>query len=101
MEEKKITGWQDAFKLIESDSSTLAQSKVREALHEKRGFKREKINKVLLGKMLRKNLKIDVDDNRVVSLFKSHIISHAIPSFTKIIGLVQHDQYHRFSGLQL
>ena len=96
-EENPVTSWQEAFKLIEEDPSAQAQATVRRALYDKKGFRKEKVDKEKLGKMLRKGLNVKTEDNNLVALFKSHIISHAIPNFTKIIGLVQHDQYHRFS----
>ncbi|MCJ8276803.1 MAG: HD domain-containing protein, partial [Bdellovibrionales bacterium] len=96
-EEKTLQTWSEAFKVIESDSSLQAQALVRRSLYETKGFKKEKASKEKVGKHLRKAMSIKVEDNHIIALFRSQLVSHAIPNFTKIIGLVQHDQYHRFS----
>jgi [protein-PII] uridylyltransferase len=36
-------------------------------------------------------------ESALVALFRSRLIDHCIPEFRGIIGLVQHDQYHRLS----
>lgn len=97
IDEQKINQWSDAFKAIENDHSIQSQSLVRRSLYESEGFKKEKVAKQKLGRFLRKAMEIDTDDQKTVAYFRSHLISHSIPGFTNIIGLVQHDQYHRYS----
>ena len=93
----KINSWKEAFQLIRVEPNLLAQYRVRRALYESRGFKKKKEKRESLGKNLRKSFHIKESEELMIALFRSHIVSHALPDFLKIIGLVQHDQYHRYS----
>ncbi len=52
---------------------------------------------VAFGKKLNQFLMPSGDEGRLVALFRSRLIDHVVPEFRKIVGYVQHDQYHRFS----
>jgi [protein-PII] uridylyltransferase len=92
-----LSTWGDSVRLLTSDTSFQAQSLVRRALYESQGFKKEKLSKLNKGRYLKKILDIKQEDDVTVAAFRSHLISHLVPSFTSVIGLVQHDQYHRYS----
>ncbi|MCB0378278.1 MAG: HD domain-containing protein [Bdellovibrionales bacterium] len=95
--EIKLSGWNDALKLLESDPSLHHQAIVRNQLYDSKGFRKEKFSSLRLGKLLRKAMVVEASDDWTVALFRSHVVSHSIPGFLPIIGLVQHDQYHRYS----
>ena len=90
-------GYQDSFKVLRKSSNYQAQGAVRRALYQTKGFRTEKLSKEKKGKIVRSILDIKQDESLTLASFKSHLISHLIPNFTPVIGLVQHDQYHRYS----
>ncbi len=93
----QVDSWQDVQKQLLSDPNLQVQGAIRKRLYETDGFKKEKISKPNKGKILKKLLDIKQTSSVTEAAFRSHVISHLIPAFTKVIGLVQHDQYHRFS----
>jgi len=96
-ESTKVTSWGESVRQIAEDRSLQSQSLVRRALYQTQGFKKEKLSKIKKGRFLKKILDISQDDAVTVAAFRSHVISHLIPNYTRVIGLVQHDQYHRYS----
>jgi len=51
----------------------------------------------LIGKNLARFLDPAALEEPMVALFRSRLIDHCVPEFRRIVGHVQHDQYHRFS----
>ena len=88
----------DLFSALENDASILMQSRVR--LKSDRLFaaaaKTPQFSKAL-GKKLNSFLMPDVAEAQLVALFRSRLIDHVVPEIRKVVGHVQHDQYHRFS----
>ena len=83
--------------MLQVDSTVLAQYRIRRALYETKSFKSKKETSGSIGRRLKKVLNIKQPDDLLVGTFRSQMIAHAIPEFMPTIGLVQHDQYHRFS----
>jgi [protein-PII] uridylyltransferase len=91
------SNWGDTLKALKKDQSLQTQAIIRKKLYDTRGFSKEKLKKTEKGKILKKILDIKTEDDLTVAAFRSQMVSHLIPNFTKVIGLVQHDQYHRYS----
>jgi [protein-PII] uridylyltransferase len=51
----------------------------------------------LIGEELTSFIDPSNDEAPLNALFRSRLIDHCVPEFRKIVGHVQHDQYHRFS----
>lgn len=94
---KKVQSLKEALALLKKDSSLHAQALIRQHHYQSHGFKGDKMSGVERGEWLKKYLDIKQDDSQTVAFFRSHLISALVPQFEPLIGLVQHDQYHRFS----
>lgn len=92
-----LKNWSDIFNKIVEDSSVHMQAIVRRKLYETKGLADEKLSREAKGQFLSDILDIHQDDKVTVGVFRSHIISQLIPTYSDVIGLVQHDQYHRYS----
>ncbi len=89
---------QDLFEALEFDSSVLMQNRVRLRIddvfeHHPRDPKLTR----MLGRKLTQFLDSAAKEAPMVALFRSRLIDHCVPEFRRIVGHVQHDQYHRFS----
>ncbi len=93
----QVDGWQDIQQKLLNEPNLQVQGFIRKRLYETNGFRKEQISKSQKGKILKKVLDVTQTDSVTEAAFRSHVISHLVPAFTKVIGLVQHDQYHRFS----
>ncbi len=82
------------FKALESDPSLLMQNRVR--LEVDRVFSAEQ-DGPQIGRLLSRIINPSRDERAMVAFFRSHLIDHCLPEFRKIIGYVQHDQYHRYT----
>lgn len=51
----------------------------------------------LIGKRLTRILDPLTGEGALLGLFRSRLIDHCLPEFRRVVGLVQHDQYHRFT----
>jgi len=89
------------FKALEIDSSILMQNHVRLAadrIFAGRAKNLIKRRDQLIGQRLTTILDpTESNDAAMVALFRSRLIDHCVPDFKKVVGYVQHDQYHRFS----
>ena len=92
-----IGGWTGAFNLLCKDPSLQNQALVQKTLDKTRGFGKAKISKKKVGCFLKKIMDIRQKESVTSAVFRSQMVSHLIPGFKKVMGLVQHDQYHRFS----
>ncbi len=87
----------DCLTLLKKDSSLQCQALIRQRMYLTDGFKKDKLSLAQKGLWLKKFMDIKQDEDKTLALFRSHLISTLIPHFNLVIGLVQHDQYHRFS----
>ncbi|MFS4459880.1 HD domain-containing protein [Bdellovibrio sp. HCB2-146] len=83
---------------LHKNSNVLVQKKVREHLDELFPEKNLKKNAKLRGDILKKVLDIKASDEFLVSVFRSRLIDKLVPEFLRLVGWVQHDQYHRFTA---
>ncbi len=86
--------WQDLFGAIQEDPSTLMQYRVRSRLTE---VFSSSVKRVSIGRMLQRSLVIENSEAFFIALFRSRLVDQVLPELRKIVGLVQHDQYHRYS----
>ncbi len=93
----KVESWQEALKHLVKSPSMQTQGAIRKRLYETKGFKKEKLAKSGKGRILKRLLDIKQDDDVTLAAFRSHMVSHLVPNYKQVIGLVQHDQYHRFA----
>lgn len=93
----KVGHWRELLRTIQKEPSLQTQAVVRKKLYMTKGFKKEKLSREHKAAFLKKILDVRQSDQVTVAAFRSHLISHLLPNFTKVIGLVQHDQYHRYS----
>lgn len=88
---------------LEKDPSILMQAKAREI-----GFKlyrqamrgslaEKKLAQQALARILFKSVDPREDDRLAIAFFRSRWIDLAVTDFKKIVGYVQHDQYHRYT----
>jgi [protein-PII] uridylyltransferase len=88
---------------LEKDPSILMQAKARDL-----GFKlyrqamrgsasEKKSAQAALSRILFKSVDPREDDRLAIALFRSRWIDLAVTDFKKIVGYVQHDQYHRYT----
>lgn len=99
--ESRPLGTVDAlFNALENDPSILMQNHVRLGADlifaGKDKSERAKLD-LKIGKRLARLLDPAVAEAPMIALFRSRLIDHCVPDFRKIVGYVQHDQYHRFS----
>lgn len=94
----------DLFKALKQDPSVLMQNRVRnhaDRVFAKLGAKKNLKGSVSLNREIGRELTSFIDPAKpeapLNALFRSRLIDHCVPEFRKIVGHVQHDQYHRFS----
>jgi [protein-PII] uridylyltransferase len=88
----------DLITALHKNSSVLMQKKVREHLDTFFTAKNLKSSAKLRGEILKKVLDIKAEDEFLVSVFRSRLIDKLVPEFSRLVGYVQHDQYHRFTA---
>lgn len=88
----------EALKLISRDHSILAQGQVRKYLQDNMELQiTEGKSRRQLGAQLKTYFKIKQPENYFTALFNSGVLEQFIPALKQVKGLVQHDQYHRYS----
>jgi [protein-PII] uridylyltransferase len=104
VESQKLSSPADLFKALRKDSSVLMQNRVRnhaDRVFASRGLRKELGTKKALDRLIGRELTSFIDPSKpeapLIALFRSRLIDHCVPEFRKIVGHVQHDQYHRFS----
>lgn len=96
--EIKINNLTDALRLISKDHSLLAQVQIRRYLQDNIELQiTEGKTRKQLGLQLKKHFKINQAENYFTALFNSGILEQFVPALKQVKGLVQHDQYHRYS----
>jgi len=98
LEDQKITKAEDLNKLLHKNSGVLSQKKIRENLDRVLPNEKAKSNARRRGKMLEEVLKVSSADAYLVSVFRSRLIDKLAPEIRRLVGYVQHDQYHRFTA---
>lgn len=89
---------QSLFEALEVDSSVLMQNRVRLKIDDVfKGLARDEKLTRMIGRKLTQFLDPSKKEAPMVALFRSRLIDHCVPEFRRIVGHVQHDQYHRFS----
>lgn len=94
VEAQKLGTPLDLFKALRKDPSVLMQNRVRNRAD--RVFAGRKLDR-LIGRELTSFIDPAKPEGPLIALFRSRLIDHCVPEFRKIVGHVQHDQYHRFS----
>ncbi|MCB0355951.1 MAG: HD domain-containing protein [Bdellovibrionales bacterium] len=83
----------EAFNYLQQDTSLQAQEVVRNHLN----LLTNDHQQVLLGSLLKKIFKSWPQEKYVRALFSSGLLELCLPELHRLRGLVQHDQYHRFT----
>lgn len=94
VEEAKLNKLLEAFPALEGDPSHLMQGRVRSLVDP---LSEEMPNEVAIGKALSKFFSLDQSEEFLVSLFGSRLLEFCVPELRQVSGLVQHDQYHRYT----
>lgn len=89
---------EDLFKTLHKNSSVLVQKKVREHLDDLYTDVQIKKRARQRGKILEELLSVKTADDLLVSVFRSRLIDKLVPEIRRLVGYVQHDQYHRFTA---
>jgi [protein-PII] uridylyltransferase len=84
----------DCFAALQSDPSRLVQGKVRSVIE---NLVQQNPDMTSVGRWLTKYFQIDQSEEYILALFKAKIMDCCIPDLKRVGGLVQHDQYHRFT----
>ena len=100
----KLGSPNDLFRALKLDPSVLMQNRVRNradqifkvARADRSVAKQAALNK-LIGRELSSFIDPSNDEAPLNALFRARLIDHCVPEFRRIVGHVQHDQYHRFS----
>ncbi len=85
---KNISSFEDALKVLKKSPETLMQFQVRKHLSDLTPVK---------SSSYKKYFQIGMGEEFFESLFRSRLIDRLIPNLFNVFGLVQHDQYHRYS----
>lgn len=89
---------EDLVSALHKNSQVLTQKKVRENLDHLLPDKNVKIMAKRRGALLEKVLNVKAPDEFLVSVFRSRLIDKLLPEMRRLMGYVQHDQYHRFTA---
>jgi [protein-PII] uridylyltransferase len=92
MERIKIRKPEDLLNQLFRDPSVLSQHRVRTMMDD------FSFAPAVQGRMLKRILKPTIDDRTLQAIFRSRLIEKVCPRIIPLVGLVQHDQYHRFTA---
>lgn len=90
--------FEDFLTALHKSSRVLVQKKVRENLDSLIPDKLVKTMAKRRGKALDEVLDVKESDEFLVSVFRSRLIDKLVPEVRRLVGYVQHDQYHRFTA---
>lgn len=85
---KQVQSPKDVFKVLKEQPTLLHQSRV---LHNISDFK------MSYASEFKKIFSVESTEEVLRAIFRSKAIEAVVPDFSKIVGVVQHDQYHRFT----
>ena len=94
VEEAKLTKMLDGFSALEANPSRLMQGRVRAFVEP---FSKSMPTWPQVGKAMGRYFDLAQPEEFLVSLFRSRLLDFCVPELRKVSGLVQHDQYHRFT----
>ncbi len=83
------------YRELKSQSDILAEHSVRRRMDK---LKKTELTAVLRGYVLRDLFAKGTKEEVLVSVFHSRLIDKLIPRFKRLVGYVQHDQYHRYTA---
>lgn len=89
---------EDLASVLHKNSSVLIQKRVRENLDSQFPEKKIKSLAVRRGLLLKKVLDVKSSEGFLISIFRSRLIDKLAPEIRRLVGYVQHDQYHRFTA---
>lgn len=95
---RKLNSVDSLFSALMEDPSLLMQNRVRLAADSV--FAQANQSPSLdrkIGKWLTRILDPMESEEPLVAFFRSRLIDHCVPEFRRVVGWVQHDQYHRYS----
>lgn len=95
LEFKKL---EDLTSALHKNSSVLMQKKVRENLDLLLPDQKSKKTARRRGAVLEEVLQVPAPDAFLVSVFRSRLVDKLVPEIRRLVGYVQHDQYHRFTA---
>ncbi|MEN0058691.1 MAG: HD domain-containing protein [Bdellovibrio sp.] len=98
IEQLEIKKIEDLSSLLHKNSNELAQKKVRENLDVVLPENKLAALAKKRGAVLDKVLDVKASDDFLVSVFRSRLIDKLVPEIRRLVGYVQHDQYHRFTA---
>ncbi len=98
LEQLDFKKFEDFTSVLHKNSSVLVQKKVREKLDLLLPDAKVKSLAKRRGAVLEKILQVTVPDSFLVSVFRSRLIDKLVPEIRRLVGYVQHDQYHRFTA---
>lgn len=98
MDQLSFSKFEDLANVLHKNSSVLVQKKVRENLDLLLTEKNVMKTAAKRGQLLDKILNVSQADEYVVSVFRSRLIDKLVPAIRRLVGYVQHDQYHRFTA---
>ncbi|WP_413584121.1 HD domain-containing protein [Bdellovibrio sp. HCB274] len=88
----------DLFAALEKNPGVLMQKKVREELDHLLPVNHLKKLGKIRGKELDDVLNVKAKDEYIFGVFRSRLIDRLVPEITRLVGYVQHDQYHRYTA---
>ncbi|KHD88884.1 MAG: protein-PII uridylyltransferase [Bdellovibrio sp. ArHS] len=98
LEQLEFKKFEDLSAALHKNPSVLVQKKVRENLDLLLPDNKVKSLAKRRGVELERLLDINASDEFLVSVFRSRLIDKLVPEMRRLVGYVQHDQYHRFTA---
>lgn len=103
-ETSSLRHWRSVFHHLSEEPGIFTEFKIRRTLQRTVGFTETSPVKrtaqsltPALGRQLRRALGVDRSDDQLRGLFRGRVLPYLLPEFQRIVGLVQHDQYHRYT----
>lgn len=100
IERRKPRTAQSLMLALKKDPSVLSQHQVRRDLDALFGSasQKSKVSFKIKGHFLKQVLDVRAADKWIQAVFRSRLIDKLCPRFVRLVGYVQHDQYHRFTA---
>lgn len=98
LENKKFSKREQALDLLKKDSSVLARQRVREEIDWLFPASWTAKPSKERGELLWEVLRPEASEDFIVAVFESRLIDKLCPEIKPLVGLVQHDQYHRYTA---